>query len=546
MIRLSKDFLNNQCFLPVKREIFKYLLFLNIISNLGYAIYFHDFFSVFSMIMLAASLAYIETGMYIMVKQRTIQRIFLVLLILIHNILIVIDYYLIWNFHKTIGQDIVDIVAETNSVEAENFIIAYLTMKSVCLWLLTLFLMNLCVCWLSKYLKNIIFYWICFVSVMLGFGILLVGVYNYSFYRNGMAIPQYQTLTRLGYSLYVLHQRVKDNEVLYHVCHQTEAKSTQNNQPSVVVVIGESFSLYHSSLYGYEKCTNPLLEKRKKNNELFVFDNALSIASATHKAMESIFSLDSLGCDFERYPLFPACFKSAGYKTFMYDNQYFVGDGVNFLADSKLSKLLFDRRNTRRFSYDLDMVNSIETSSSPSLYVIHLWGQHYTYRERYPSEYQYFNASDYDSKRWTKEQRDIIACYDNATRYNDFVINEIIKKIENRNICMVYFSDHGEEVYELGNFMGHGTAEHSKDLRYQIRVPFMIWISPSFKRLDIIKKLRESIHTPIMTDDVSHFLMDIAGIQTQYFRPTRSFINCQYNLTKPRIVLNSIDFDKQE
>ena len=125
------------------------------------------------------------------------------------------------------------------------------------------------------------------------------------------------------------------------------------------------------------------------------------------------------------------------------------------------------------------------------------------------------------------------------------MLDQIICRFEKQNSCVIYLSDHGEEIYELSDYLGHGNAEHRKDMSYQVRVPFMIWTSPSFSRPDIKEMIKESRHLPIMTDDVSHLLLDIAGIRCDGFRPTRSVINPKYNKKKPRIVLNSIDYDKR-
>lgn len=531
--------------IPVKTFVFKYLLILNMISNFGVSIYFHDVFSIFSIITLAAFTAYLETVLCISIRIKFLKLSLFIFLAIFHNILIAIDYYLIFHFQMPIGQDAIDVLADTNSVEAQNFMMTYLSFHVVLVWVIAIVVLNVAVIWISNHLRGKITHWISLFSSFMGIGLMVICALNFVLYRNGMSIPQYQTWSRVGYSLYVCYQQVLVNKELHNVCQNVQAVSVLEEKPTIVVVIGESFSIYHSSLYGYNKQTNPLLDERKAKGELYVYEDVISVACATHGAMESIFSLDSLGVGWEWMPLFPACFKAVGYKTYMYDNQYFVGNGVNFMSDKDLSTILFDFRNKKRYRYDMEMVKTIDVQDSPSLYVIHLWGQHYTYKDRYPNQFRYFESTDYDQNRWSKEQREIIAHYDNATRYNDFVINEIIEKFKNHNSCVVYFSDHGEEVYELGDFIGHGNAEHSRDIRYQIRVPLMVWTSPFFKRSDIKEELQKSVHLPIMTDDISHFLLDIAGIQTRYFRPTRSFINSQYNISKPRIVLNSIDFDKK-
>lgn len=531
---------------PIRSVIFLYFFLLNVISNLGYSIYLHDAFFISSMITLASLGAYIESWLCLMIKNKKWRLLLATFIILVHSMLILVDYFLLWNFQIPIGQDIVDIIAQTNIIEIENFSATYFSWSSIVCWLLLIVFLNIILLWTAKAIQKIKYVWLLSLSSFIGLLIVLLCIYNIVLFRDGIGVLQCCTYTRLGHSLYVLSQDIRINDDLYDLCKKVVAKSTLQEKPTIVVVIGESFSVYHSSLYGYEMQTNPLLEKRVNDGSLFVFDDAVSVACATHDAMKSIFSLDSLGDGFGIYPLFPACFKSAGYNTEMYDNQYFVGHGINFLSDTNLSSIMFNKRNTERYQYDLDMINNIQVTDFPTLYIIHLWGQHYTYSERYPTKFLYFKPENYDENRWTKEQREVIAHYDNATLYNDFVINDIMRKFEKTNCCVVYFSDHGEEIFETRDFVGHGNAEHSPEMKYQIRVPLMIWTSPYFSRPDVKEKLAESIHLPLMTDDISHLLLDMAGIQVKDFCPSRSFINSQYNVSKPRIVMHSVDYDNND
>ena len=530
---------------PVKSSLFLYLLLLNFVSNLADLVYDQSAFAIFSMVMLAAMLSYIETAIYKVLSLKWPRIIFLLCVVLYHNILIATDYFLVYQFNMAIGQDVVDILAETNPVEAQNFLDTYLTLPLFILLLVAILLFNILIMGIVQLIKLTPYKWPAFGCSFIGVVIMIICMYNFALYRNGMSIPQYQTTTRLGYSIYVMKQRLQKIVTLRGVCQATDAVSTLEDKPTIVVVIGESFCVYHSSLFGYEKETNPLLKKRVNDGTMQVFDNVVSVACGTHGAMLSVFSLDSMGKGFDKTPLFPACFKAAGYKTAMYDNQYFVGSGVNFLSDAELSAILFDKRNNQRYTYDLQMIEKIRVKSEPSLNIIHLWGQHYTYSQRYPDSFRHFKASDYDEKRWNEKQREIIAHYDNATLYNDYVVNEIIKKFEKTNCCVVYFSDHGEEIYDLSNYMGHGNAMYSKDISYQIRVPLMVWTSPSFSRPELKEKIASSNHLPLMTDDISHFILEIAGIQTANFDPTRSFINQKYNKNKKRTVLRFIDYDKR-
>ena len=180
-----------------------------------------------------------------------------------------------------------------------------------------------------------------------------------------------------------------------------------------------------------------------------------------------------------------------------------------------------------------------------NFYLLHLIGTHFHYHKRYTEPFKKFSADDefrnngFDSI----SQRAMRADYDNAILYNDFVINEIIKRFEDKNAILFYISDHGEEVYDSIDFVGHGAGAD----RNVVEIPFLIWISEKFRSEypELDKRIFESLHRPYMTDDIIHTILDIAGIETPDYEPGRSVINEKFNASRPRIFMNFI-YDKEK
>ncbi len=531
---------------PLKGKGFIYLLLLNLVSNMAVLYQGSSYKQIFLVVFVSFIAVYVENAFAQLFSNRIMKGIVYVVLSVFHNILIVADYYLIFQFGRIFNQDIVDILSETNTVEINNFFEAYVSPDIILIAIVSLAVFNYVLYLFAKLISKINLTFITGLATLMGAGIYLYMIYSYIQYKDGMGLTQYNAAVRTSHSFMILRQTLQTIDDLKKVCQNTETTQTFEDKPSVVLVIGESASVYHSSLYGYDKNTTPLIADRVLKDSLVVFNDIVSAADATHKAMQSVFSFNKNGNNFSRTPLFPAAFQSSGYYTAMYDNQYFRGQGVTFMSDKELSDMLYDFRNKDRYGYDGDMVNDIEVSGTSSLYVIHLWGQHYTYAHRYPKEFALFNAEDYGAERYSLEQREIIAHYDNATVYNDYVLNEIIKKFENQNCVVIYLSDHGEEVFELGNFMGHGGAGYHKDINYLVRVPFWIWMSPLYKEKhpEMAKSVYKAKNQPGITDDVSHLLLDLAGINTSFFSASRSIVNPDYDVSKPRIVLNSVAYVK--
>ena len=491
----------------------------------------------------SAVFALIEGILYHLLKKIHLHHIFLVAIVSLHILLFVVDIFLYLNFNFLLAQDAIDIMAQTTSTEAKSFLSTYVTFKFLFCTVLSIVLLI----WLLNGIASKLAHR---KTVSIGFMILsligaiiyIVTIANYVFYHNGRSIPQLHSFTRTAYSSTVLLNKYKQIVALRDNNGKVKASMPSNSVSTIIVVIGESFSSYHSSLYGYSKETNPLLAKRVVDGSLTVYKDVATYSDHTEMVMCSFFPLNKQPDIFFTDPLFPVCFKVAGYNTLMLDNQYFVGNGLTFLTDAKLSSLMFDYRNTKNYQYDGEMLQEIQYKDVPQLIVLHLQGQHYTYSDRYPEQFKCFTRNDYSNI--SEEQKDIVAHYDNATLYNDYVVDQIIKSNEDKDCLIVYFSDHGEEVFEIDDYMGHGNAAFRSDPTYQIKVPLFIWTSQLFceKHGEKAKRIKESAEKPIITSDLSHFLLDVADISTDKFNPEQSFINDRYKISK-RMILNSIDYE---
>lgn len=530
---------------PIQTKVFYLFLIFNLISNGACIYYYPEIKDITFVIILSFFYAYIETAIFKILRPKWLKELFLVIVCILYNIFILVDYFLIHTFQKIFQEGIMDIFLETNRQEVTNFLETYVSKSYIVFIILSLIVLNIVIIYLCKILIRVIPSKISLIISSLGILLFFYMCYSFARYRNGMGMPQYASVTRFAHTLNLAHNRLQQTEQLRKICGQTTATCQDTINPTVVVIIGETHSVYHSSIYGYRLETNPHIQKRLAEGNLYMFDDVVTIDDHTMGVMKSVFSLDSLGTDFNDKPLFPACFKAAGFHTALYDNQYFVGTGISFLSDKKLSNMLFDERNTKQYQYDGEMVDDITLKDVPSLYVIHLIGQHFAYWNRYPEDYMKFSPKYYDRNKYSRRQREAMAHYDNACLYNDYVIEKIISKFEDKNAIIFYFSDHGEELYELRDYMGHCTAAYSPDLRYQMRVPLLIYVSDSYKQshADFCNRLERNQHTPIITDDISHVILNAASIQTESFSKYRCFTDSAYKKDKPRMVLHSIDYN---
>ena len=278
--------------------------------------------------------------------------------------------------------------------------------------------------------------------------------------------------------------------------------------------------------------------------------------------MRDIFTFNNQDSDkyWAETPLFAKFFKENKYHTSFFSNQEVgnqdknIWDTANhFLVAEQTIKYCYSTTNKSKHTWDMDLINEYkdryEHIPTPHLAIFHLNGQHLGYSEKYPTNEIIFTADDYLYRTdLTQTQREMVAHYDNATAYNDKVIKNIIDLYRDQDAIIIYLSDHGEEIHDYRNFIGRTpTAKLTPEIcKYQFEIPFMIWMSDEYKENhpEIVKQVENSLDQPFMIDDLPHLVLDIAGIDCEWFDPTRSLINKRYNSNRKRLVSESkIDYD---
>ena len=377
--------------------------------------------------------------------------------------------------------------------------------------------------------------------------------------------PDTSVFTNFLYSVYFVEFSKKDN------CSAVEMSKTasanvahivSSKKANIILVIGESFNKHHSSLYQYKKITNPFLTKEKRKGNLFVFSNVIAPYNLTSLVLKNVFSTNSIMNNQQWFskPVFPVIFKRAGYKVYFWDNQksdakadVFDFSLNSFLYNDEISKISYDYMNKHKFLYDDELITDFVkfgfSSNTNNLLIFHLLGQHSIAADRYPhkKEFCLFNVDSVHQASLNINEKKYVCHYDNATIYNDYVIKHIIDIFRNTNSVIVYFSDHGEEVYDYRHIFGrtHELKKNRNIMKYQYEIPFVIWCSNKYKaqNKDIIGMIEKSLNKPYMTDNVSHLLFILGHIHTQYYNSQCDLLSPQYKCKK-RIVQDHYDYDK--
>ena len=357
------------------------------------------------------------------------------------------------------------------------------------------------------------------------------------------------------------------DEAISHAHVTMPAQTTANGDTlNVVLVIGESYIRQHSQLYGYPMATTPFQLAEQQRGRLFAFTDAVSPYNLTTHVIRNMLSCNSMA-DGERWSELPpltAVFRAAGYHVEMYDNQKdfhlattFSYALNTFLYHPDMAALCYDETNDRAFDHDADLISYYRqqphAQAARRLTVFHLMGQHAQAAMRYPQNDPRFSRFTADSLGWRREpwltqrKRQEIAYYDNATLYNDYVVQQITALYQDRPTVVVSLSDHGEEVYDYRDNIGRAGSNNLRQLlSHQYAVPLTVWCSDQYQRQhpDVVTRLSRSVQRPLMSDNICQLLFGLAGLTEQpYYHAQRDVLSPSYRCGR-RIVNERYDYDE--
>ena len=492
--------------------------------------------------------------------------------------LFAINIFLTLNFDTMISPWILLLIHETNSNESSEFLSTYaLSTPSIVTYGLTLLSVGLIVIG-EKMGRSItikrprltLFPFIFWLAVGVWQAVLVIMMFFastqsqlQSWYEGKAFYCIENTPANLLYSCYHLHLTNHENDAAWEASEkvfQSTVTRDEKDTLDVVLIIGESYNKYHASIYGYYLDTTPTMREQQKRGNLFVFQDAVSPYNMTTLAVKNMLSTNSISLhqSWEEHPLVMTIFRKAGFDIAIWDNQKSENNVLfhdfsnnSLLYGKKMVESTYHHLNNAPFDYDLQLVDTaltVKRKPGSTLTVFHLMGQHTAPIWRYPEndENAIYTADSIQRNDLNDYQRQYIAEYDNATRYNDHVIGSIIQYYRQRNAVILYLSDHGDEVYDYRDVVGrtHEPVKQKQALKYQYEIPMVLWCSDQFiqRHPNTMQNIRRAILRPFSSDNVPQLLMDLSGIHSSFYEPQKDVLNNQYVCGK-RIVQNTTDYD---
>ncbi|WP_165021368.1 sulfatase-like hydrolase/transferase [Dysgonomonas sp. ZJ279] len=433
--------------------------------------------------------------------------------------------------HVLLEQNSVTSLFETNPEESKEFVAYYLSIWVIVGVLVYTAIPIVMICKMKSFKrlkvkdhKAIFILSIIVLISIVGINRVSRSVYFINFYKTFVSYK-----LRVSYEIKTIKER-QNQPFEVKVTHQDSLPQT------IVIVIGESLTKRHMSLYGYARNTNPLLSNLVKNDQLHVYTDVVSPQVHTIPVMRSLLTMSDLEHPeyFTKYPSLFELFNRADYDTYLISNQEFSEkyrssyDVLLTLAKNKYNVA----QHKQHDDVVLDTFHEILDNQTIKnrLIVIHLIGNHMAYEFRYPKEYIVFNnANDnlVDTAIFRdKQAKKTIDKYDNSVLYNDFIINSVIKSLEglqNQKTAMIYLSDHGEELYDYREFAGHAYEKVSPPM---CEIPFMVWMSDNYKknRSDLVL----DINRPYSTQDFIYTISDMSGLEYEGYDDSRSLFSTHF------------------
>lgn len=281
----------------------------------------------------------------------------------------------------------------------------------------------------------------------------------------------------------------------------------------VVFVIGESARADHFSLNGYERKTNPRLEKR---SGIYSFPYVYSDYTYTNRSVPHILTrADSVHADRAfNEKSFISLFSRCNFKTSWISNQDPASSYISLMNECDTIIYAHPEKSVYNYNEWLDedlfpfIKNKLDYNHPRNLLILHTIGSHWYYNNHFTAETTHFKPVTRSRIINHNSAEEIINSYDNTIVYTDFFLDSLISMISHRNAILIYLSDHGEALGEDGHWL------HASNHPIIRNTASLIWLSDSYREMnpEVSKILQKNRLKSWRTDFLFHSILSAAGI----------------------------------
>lgn len=370
---------------------------------------------------------------------------------------------------------------------------------------------------------------------VVGLQVLVFSSFYSSFIRGHKEIRVYANPTMYIYSFFDYLNRSIDHQEAKLVSLGEDAIVPQSDEKRelVIVVVGETARAENFSLNGYERKTNPLLEKEK----VYSFKHFQSCGTSTAISVPCMFSHLNSG---------QFTVQKGRHEENLLDVLHHAGVNVLWRDNNSDSKDVAVRVTYEDFKSkehnpacdtecrDIGMLTGLQDyiNSKPNgdiVIVLHQMGNHGPdYYNRYPPEFEKFKPACHSNLLENCSTEEIKNAYDNAILYTDYFLYEVIQFLKNNTAnfetIMTYVSDHGESLGESGLYL-HGLPNFmAPDVQRDIGVIF--WIGDSVEDINR-NTLASKTENKYTHDHLFHTILGLLEINSSVYDPEMDILDHQ-------------------
>lgn len=356
--------------------------------------------------------------------------------------------------------------------------------------------------------------------IALGIVSFIVAGYKNEDFKVRSNIYPVNVICNMDYAIKKWNRISSAKENMRNFSYNAYRDSAGSSREIFVLVIGETARAANWSLYGYERKTTPNMDTL---SNLIVFEDALSQSNTTHKSVPLLMT----PANADNHSLIYKCksvvslFKEAGFKTAYLSNHNYQQTFMdNYFGEADIKVSIKDAALN---SYDYALLDPLSEilwnhKDDDLFIVIHLYGSHFKYSQRYTEEFAKFLPDVVESISPEFKQQ-LVNSYDNSILSTDYVLHNIIESVKGcrTSSSVLYVSDHGEDLMDDHNLRFlHASPIPTFN---QLHVPFVIWFSDEYKKEHSQKYSWAVTNSskPVSTSiTVFHTLGDLANIRSEY------------------------------
>lgn len=290
---------------------------------------------------------------------------------------------------------------------------------------------------------------------------------------------------------------------------------------TVILILGESENRDRMTAFNPDLTddTTPWLSRMTKTNNVILYKKAYSNYPATALALEQVLTSENQyhNQQFSEAVSILDVANKAGYQTWWLGNHNRMANSVaayGLVAEEAKNKLWTNPAPQDDRSL-LKLLKEVPKEEN-NFVIIHMYGSHTRYKDRYPKGYEEVHNSTEDN----------VVQYDTSVKYADEIMGEIFDYAEkNLNLnAMIYTSDHGEDMVR-----GHGEGGFTFSM---VHTPVFFYFSPKYRNNfpEIVSNVEKHKDEFFTNDLMFDTLCGILNVKNNFYEYRYDVTDTRYNL----------------